>query len=435
MRERFGVLVGATARLATLGQEPTNEALSRASGLTPSQVDRYMRSGQLARLPAALLFRGVEGTFLEEPRSVYLKSWVEPAKGPDKYGVDHPVPPNIDAAAMLTGKYGVRQTSGATSHAYSIGICGDQAVVCGETPLREGWWGDDKWRALPERMRPDIADVRDQLRRHAGDGAPSQFATGPADITVELTDQLAQMRDEHEWLNVHMRRTAVQSGWIRSGFTDDPDGHGSKLSFLGGDLESLAHIDSQDLSPLLDLPQGSRALAGRSAAGQVRWDLPWEFMIGEHTVDDRVLQMDLLHRVDGNPAPRWWRTPDRVVMLTLDAEHNCRYDLIRCRARQRRSGDPWRQISLLVRRDHRYRMSGWVTTKDLTDPEVQGRLIREAELDVGRHKPDGALETTMKALLEDGYAQRTKRRKFVERKTFASTAITARTMLDLIARA
>lgn len=428
---QVGQIVSAAARLAALGREPTNGALSRASGMKRGQIDRFFRRNELTHLPASLLCNGVEQALFAEPSALYYKSWVEPARGPDKDGVDHPAPPNIPAAQRLGELGGCANAKGATAHAYAVGICGGRAVVCGDVGLSEGWWDPERWTRLPPHMRSEAAEIRWQLGRHTGLRGPYEPITTTRQITSELTGQLLHLRDGFQWDSLKLRHTVVQSGWIRSGFGGDLGGHGSRLRFLGSDLDSLRYLDRSDLTPLLDLPQDAHALRGRGGYPTLHWDLPWEFRVNGRNVDGAALQHDLERRVDGKPSPSWWRSPDRVAVIALDIGRRCRYHQLRCLARPKGGGD-WMAISLLVRRDQQNRWSGWVTTEDLGDPVVQGKLIREAELDVTRHASDGVLERTMSALLEDGYAQRTKRRKHGERKAFAGIAITARTLLDLL---
>lgn len=426
-RAHLELLVDAAGRLAFLGQEPTSALLAQESGLTKRQVDWFLRRRDIASLPAAVMCAGIEATVLQEPQSIYFKSWVEPATAPDKFGALHPAVPNIHAAVSLPGKRGSRNAPGATSHAYAIGFCGKQPVVCGDTQLVQGWWDPEQWRKYPERVRAEMRTIKAELGAHAGLAPPYEPITTPAQITTDLAEQIVRVRDGFDWRSVGLYRPAIQSGWIRSG-SDEGGGHGSELRFIGGDLESLEYLDRRELVPLLDLPQSAHAMSRRDDS-HVRWDLDWQFDVGDQRIDGKALQEDLLRRVDGRPQPRWWKAPDDVISITLDLT-SCRYHLLRCRARA--IGGSWKWISLLVRRDYRNRWSGWVTTDDLEDREVQARLIREAELDVARHSPDGPLERTMQALLHDGFAQRNKHRKWAERRTFGALAITVRTLLDVI---
>jgi hypothetical protein len=439
-------LLHGAAKVQALDLEPTTENLRGASALSKSQVERILHTFQLHHLPASVHLEAIERGEHAEPDAIYIKSYVEHARGPDKFGADSTISPNIPAAEALrlnTG-LGVRHQRAATSSAYAISIADEMSFVIGHVPVVQGWWRPDNWTKYLHGSDITHKNVEEQLRAHAdlGDWRVPLVST-PLQVTTELIDQCVHMRDGQDWDHVQLRDTAVGSGWLRTGCAADlSEGFGAHLDFIAEDLRSIDRIITSDFTPMLDLPQDPLALRGRGGWPLPKWNLDWEFLITGRSRTSDEIENDLTAiGPGGTPASEWWKPIEPATLRMFGIERSTRYRYLRCQVRA--PGETRHRDLTLLARLSKGRWSGWVTTLDptfdetldaarqLLTIETQTTLICQAEADVRRHRRDGIVETTMTALLAHGWAQRNKRRKYSERMNFAALAMTARTLIDL----
>lgn len=436
--EQMVALLRAFASLQRVRLEPTTRNLARSSGLTRAQVDRLLDRARLDHLPAALFCQAIEIGERDEPDAIYLKSYVEPSVSPDKYGSDSLVPPNIDAARVLKRSGRARNIRAATASGYACAVSGGQGFAIGHVQLAQNWWRPATWAPHLAGTSFTLADVEHQLRMYGGPEVPVPFVDDPYTMASELLEQVVHVRDGAEWERAELDSAIVGSGWVRSGCTGElKDGFGARLEFISRDLTALDLISGQGFSPMLDLPQDPRARRERGGYPRTRWDLPWEFLVAGRIQTSDEVQDDLVALDGGESASRWWQEFDSTALRAVGIEPTGpRYRFVRLAARPLGANGRFRELTLIASM-RRGRWSGWV---DLRNPSsapdgahlaVQSDILRAAEDDIARHRRQGPVERTMRSLLDDGWAQRVKRRKFQERMNVAALAMSARTLLDL----
>jgi hypothetical protein len=193
---------------------------------------------------------------------------------------------------------------------------------------------------------------------------------------------------------------------------------------------------------MLDLPQDPQMLRGHLRDPSPHWDLDWLFQLGDAVRDAREVFADLTVVSEaGEPASRWWKTFEPAALRALGTETSTRYHFLRCPVRGPQDVRS-RMLTLVtaVRLQRGGgRWSGWVTTES-PDPrpgdaaarlDAQVTILRQAEADVIHHARGGIVEGLMSQLLDAGWAQRVKRRKYQERVNASALAMSARTLIDL----
>ncbi len=443
-REHVRLVLRAVAALQLTSGEPTIGRLAHMSDLGRKRVNRVYEICRLDALPALTHLVAIELGEHAEPDVIYLKSWVDSGWGPDKYGAMSLVPPAIPAAQKLHVPTGSRNAPSATSVGYAIAVADDIPFALAQQPLAQGWWNPANWEVHLDGTDLDPFEVEAQLREHAGHHDwDIPLVTDPRGMADGLLGGIVAAREQAGGGDLRLRDSWIGSGWVQSGMSvRGAPGEGSQLEFVASDLDSIWAVADASFVPMLDLPQDAASMRGRLRPPRPRWELDWEFLLDGAVRSSDAVFSDLIAAAEGGgSASRWWSPFEPAAVRAIGASDRTRCCHLRCRVRAP-GHEAFRSLTFVaVARFDRggVRWSGWVTTAD-PDPvrsdagarlDAQVAILRTAEGDVRHHSRDGVVERLRSHLLEAGWAQRVRRRKYQERANAAALAMTASTVIQL----
>ncbi len=409
-RAIFEQAISATVACQRQQLNPTEAALHKHGGPRPDTMRRLLSGDDLSPLPFLQLDRTVDAGMIAAPCRLIVEARTEAATGPDRYGVDHLQPPSLLAEVWQQqsgGRRGAPNTRGGLSTAIVLAICETLVLPAVAVPIAQGYFDPENW---PAKARET---VRRRLRERERLDRP--IVTGPADVVNAMLDILA-VRTMLSGAPIDLDGLPVVGGRLRLGFPlgDPTAGGGRRDRFLGCSLSAIRSLRAQHLVPFLEIPAPTAVVpAGLRVTEQCNWEMQLE-----HT---RVGLRELLEQAFKRGHDTWRLVPraltGSVRILTLAATAS--QDAVR------------EKVTLVLAIGARGERELFVTTLDHTNPAQLKRIVRLTSSELERRRPDSPVEQAIASLLRDCYLQTNRRRRQLERRSFAGLAQAAYTLAKL----
>lgn len=405
----FEQAISATVACQRQQLNPTEHALRKHGGPRPDTMRRLLRGDDLSPLPFLQLDRTVDAGMIAAPCRLIVEARTEAATGPDRYGVEHLQPPSLLAGAWQQsgGRTGAPNTRGGLSTAIVLAICETLVLPAVAVPIAQGYFDPENW---PAKARET---VRRRLRERERLDRP--IVTAPADVVDAMLDILA-VRTMLSGAPIDLDGLPVAGGRLRLGFPlgDPTAGGGRRDRFLGCSLSAIRSLRTQHLVPFLEIPAPTAVVpAGLRVTEECNWELQLE-----HT---RVGLRELLEQAFRRGQDTWRPVPraltGSVRILTLAAIAG--QDGVR------------EKVTLVLAIGARGERELFVTTLDHADPAQLERIVRLTNSELERRRPDSPVEQAIASLLRDCYLQTNRRRRQLERRSFAGLAQAAYTLAKL----